>query len=228
MFKNYLRIAFRNLARHWAFSLLNILGLTIGMSACFLIFLYVRFELSYDRFHSKGDRIFRMVTDIKTPTETLNWSVASAPMAIAAKEEFPEIETVVRMNPQSILVRKGDIKFQEEKSAFADSGFFHVFDFPLLQGDPQTALREPLSVVLSESAAKKYFGQGNPMGQTLVLTDGSYSAKVTGVMKDMPNNTQLNADVLISQSTAKRFDSTADQKASLTYMSLVLSASSSC
>src|SRR5260370_29110592 len=110
MFKNYLVIAFRNLRRHWVFSLLNILGLTIGMSACFLIFLYIRFELSYDVFHSKGDRIYRMVTDIKTPSETLNWSVASAPMAINAKLDFPEIEAVVRVNPGGILVRKGELK----------------------------------------------------------------------------------------------------------------------
>src|ERR1700753_1614903 len=102
MLKNYLRIAFRNLRRHWAFSILNILGLTIGMSAFFLILLYVKFELSYDKFHTKGDRIYRMVTDIKTPTETLKWSVASAPMAINAKMDFPEIEAVVRVNPDNI------------------------------------------------------------------------------------------------------------------------------
>ena len=212
MFKNYLRIAFRNLWRHRVFSFLNIMGLTIGMSACFLVFLYVKFELSYDNFHSRGDRIYRMVTDIKTPTETLNWSVASAPMAINAKDEFPEIEKAVRVNPQSILVRKGDIKFQEDNMAFVDSGFLETFDFPLVQGNPHTALREPFSVVLSETMAKKYFAQGNPMGQTLILTDGNVPATVTGVMKDMPENTELKEDMLVSQSSRKKFDSAEDKR----------------
>jgi putative ABC transport system permease protein len=211
MLKNYLRIAFRNLRRHWAFSLLNILGLTIGMSACFLIFLYVRFELSYDNFHSKGDRIYRMVTDIKTPSETLHWSVASAPMAINAKLDFPEIEAVVRVNPNGMLVRRGDLKFQEDNMAYADSTFFRVFDFPMLEGDPQTALRDPMSVVLTESAAKKYFGAVDPVGKTLLLMDKGYSARVTGLIKDMPENTQLKTDMLVSQSTAMRFDSSQDK-----------------
>jgi putative ABC transport system permease protein len=212
MLKNYLRIAFRNLWRHRAYSFLNIMGLTIGMSACFLIFLYVRFELSYDDFHDKKDRIYRMVCDIKTPTETMNLGVCSAPMAINAKDEFPEIESVVRFDPRSFLVRRGDIKFQEENSVLADSAFFEVFDFPLLQGDPRTALREPLSVVLPEKTAKKYFGNENPMGQTLLLRDDGKVAKVTGVMKDMPENSLLKADMLISKSTSKLFDSAEDRR----------------
>src|SRR6202012_3688212 len=158
MIKNYLRIAFRNLWKHRVYSSLNILGLTIGMTACFLIFLYVRFELSYDNFHSRKDRIYRMVCDIKTPTEVLNLGVCSAPMAINAKDECPEIESVVRFDQGSFLVRRGDIKFQEDNSALVDSTFFEVFDFPLLEGDPRTALRWPLSIVLPEKTAKKYFG----------------------------------------------------------------------
>ncbi|HXB92644.1 MAG TPA: FtsX-like permease family protein, partial [Puia sp.] len=188
------------------------MGLTIGMSACFLVFMYVQFELSYDQFHTKKDRIYRMVTDIITPTETLKWSVASAPMAINARDEFPEIEAVVRMNPQSILVRKGDIKFQEDNMAFADSAFFEVFDFPLVAGDPHTALKEPFSVVLSESTAKKYFGHADPMGQHLTLTDGNRLSTVTGIMKDMPENTQLKEDMLVSQSSRRTFDSSEDKR----------------
>ena len=168
MLRNYLRIAFRNLWRHKAFSFLNILGLTIGMSACFLVFLYVRFELSYDNFHSKQDRIYRMVCDIKTPTELLRIPVCSNPMAINAKDEFPEVEQFVRFGLQSNLFRKGDIIFQEDKTGYTDSTFFEVFDFPLLHGNPATALREPLSVVLSETSAKKYFGTADPMGQHLL------------------------------------------------------------
>lgn len=199
MLKNYLRVAFRNLWRHKGFSLLNILGLTIGMSACFLIFLYVKFELSYDDFHSRADRIYRIVTDINNPSETLHFSVAAPAMPVAAKRDFPEIEKEVRFEPGSLLIRRGnDIKIQEDKAAFADSTFFEVFNFPLLKGDPVTALREPYSVVLSETAAKKYFGSADPMGQQLLLANEGNPGKVTGIMKDMPENTELKADVLIA------------------------------
>src|SRR6201992_2111420 len=107
MLKNYLRVAFRNLWRHKGFSILNILGLTIGMSACFLIFLYVKFELSYDDFHSKSNRIYRIVTDINNPSEALHFSVAAPAMPVAAKNDFGEIEKQVRFDPANILVRRG-------------------------------------------------------------------------------------------------------------------------
>lgn len=212
MIKNYLRIALRNLWKHRVYSFLNILGLTIGMSACFLIFLYVRFELSYDDWHAKKDRIYRMNCDIKTPTDTMRLGVCSNPMVINAKDEFPEIEKAVRFGPGSFLVRKGEIKFQESKAAMADSGFFEVFDFPLLRGDRHTALRDPYTVVLSQSTAKKYFSNTDPMGQTLLLTDGGWPVKVTGIMKDMPENTELKADLIISKATSHARDSAEDKE----------------
>jgi putative ABC transport system permease protein len=204
------KIAFRHLWKHKTFSFLNIAGLTIGMSACFLVFLYVRFELSYDNFHSKGDRIYRMVCDIKTPTEVLHADVCSNPMAVNAKLEFPEVEKFCRFSLGSTLFRRKDVKFQEDKTGFADSTFFQVFDFPLIQGDPATVLREPFSVVFSESAAKKYFGKENPIGQHLIWTDGNLNVTVTGVMKDIPENSLLKADVLVSQATNSHFDSAND------------------
>src|SRR5215472_15400878 len=121
MLKNYLRVAFRNLWRHKGFSFLNIMGLTIGMSACFLIFLYVKFELSYDNFHSKGDRIYRVVCDILNPTETIKFNVAAPAMPVAAKHDFPEIEKQVRVYTGDDLVRHGDVKIQQENVGFADS-----------------------------------------------------------------------------------------------------------
>lgn len=211
MLKNYLRVAFRNLWRHKGFSLLNILGLTIGMSACFLIFLYVKFELSYDDFHSKANRIYRVVTDINNPSEVLHFSVAAPAMPVAAKRDFPEIEKQVRFRPANMLVRRGaSVQIQDDKAAIADSTFFEVFDFPLLEGDPATALRDPYNIVLSESAAKKYFGSVDPMGQQLLLTGDSHPGKVTGVMKDMPENTELKADMLVAMNTGAD-DSTNDQ-----------------
>ncbi|HTQ29527.1 MAG TPA: ABC transporter permease [Puia sp.] len=207
MFKNYLKIAFRNLWRHRVFSFINILGLTVGMTAFFLIFLYVRFELSYDAQHSKANRIYRIVCDIKTPTETINANGPSWAVGPHIKNEFPEIETSVRIDNASLLVRKGDIKFQEENSLFADSDFFRVFDFKLLKGNPKTALEDPLSLVLTETTAKKYFGKSDPMGQTVLLTDGNYNAKVTGIMADIPDNSTIKADMLVSMATlTKKFN----------------------
>jgi putative ABC transport system permease protein len=210
MIKNYLRVALRNLWRHKGFSFLNIMGLTIGMSACFLVFLYVKFELSYDDFHSKGDRIYRIVTDIVNPSETLKLSVAAPAMPVAAKRDFPEIEKTVRFDPGNMLVRRGELQIQEENMAYADSTFFEIFDFPLLKGNPVTALREPYSVVLSETAAKKYFGTADPMGQHLLLTDQSNPATVTGIMKDMPENSELKEDMLVASYSGPG-DSSRDQ-----------------
>src|ERR1700759_5464138 len=112
MIKNYIKIAFRNLWRHKSFSLINILGLAVGMTACFLIFLYVRFELSYDSFHKNANRIYRVVCDIKTPGETIKADGPAWPMLPNMKSQFPEIELAVRTVWSSLLVRTGDIKFQ--------------------------------------------------------------------------------------------------------------------
>ncbi len=213
MIKNYFKIAFRNLWRHKAFSFLNILGLAVGMTACFLIFLYVNFELNYDSFHTKANRIYRVVSDIKTPTETINASGPSWAVAPFAKNDFPEIEAFVRTTGDNVLIRKGDIKFQEENSIWADSALFKVFDFKLLQGDPNTALKEPFSIVFSQSAAKKYFGNKNPIGQTLLITGDGLPAKVTGVMKDIPENSQIKADVILSMTTiTQKFNQNLDSQ----------------
>lgn len=203
MIKNYFKIAFRNLWRHRVFSFINILGLTIGMTACFLIFLYVKFELSYDSFHTKGGRIYRIVADIKTPTETIksngpSWAVP------AHLGDFPEVETAVRVLGDNVLFRKDNIKFNETKTLWADSAFFNVFDFKLLKGNPNTVLKDPFRIVLSESSAKKYFGNNDPVGQTILITGDARPAKVTGVMKDIPENSQIQGDVVISMSTITR------------------------
>ena len=166
MLRNYLKIAWRNLWKHKGFSLINIMGLSVGMTACFLIALYVNFELTYDRFNTKADRIYRLVTDIKTPSETINANITSWAFAPNIQLDFPEVESYVRTSSGSFLIRNGDVKFQENV-VFADSTLFKVFDFKLLKGNPNTALKEQLSLVLSEKAAKKYFGNSDPIGQTV-------------------------------------------------------------
>lgn len=201
MLKNYFKIAFRNLWRHKAFSFINIMGLTVGLTACFLIFLFVSFEKSYDSFHSKSDRIYRIVTDLKTPSDDLHIPVTSWAFAPKIKSEMPEVEAFTRVSGGSFLVKKDNLKFQEDEMLFADSTLFRVFDFKLIQGDPKTVLKDPFSVVLSEAAAKKYFGKENPVGQTLLLSGDNKPATVTGVMKNIPENSQIKTDFLVSMST---------------------------
>ncbi|GGC01016.1 ABC transporter permease [Dyadobacter sediminis] len=213
MLKNYLKIAFRNLWKHKVFSFINIMGLTVGMSACFLIFLYVNFELSYDAFNSKADRIYRLVTDIKTPSETINTGVTSWAFAPSMKNDLPEVDAFTRVSGGSFLVRKGDVKFQEEKTVFADSSLFRVFDFKLIKGNPATALKDQLSLVFTEKAAKKYFGDADPIGQTLLLSGEGFPAIVTGIMKDIPENSQIKGDMFVSMSTlTQKFNKGLDEQ----------------
>ena len=210
MLKNYFKIAFRSLWRHKGFTALNIIGLAVGMAAFFLIFQYVRFEYSYDDFVTKRDRVYRLVTDLKSSAETLHQSSTSMPMAINLKREYPEIEDIVRLHGQTMLLKREDVEFAEKGTVFADSGLFRVFDYPLIEGDPATALKEPFSVVLSQSTAKKYFGDANPIGQTMLFSDSGFNAKVTGVMKDLPENSTIKADLFVSMSTRKRFRDSLD------------------
>ncbi|HZE83665.1 MAG TPA: ABC transporter permease [Puia sp.] len=204
MLKNYFKIALRNLWRHRAFSFINIMGLTVGMSACFLIFLYVKFELSYDSIHSKADRIYRVIADIKTPTETLKAGGPGWAVIPNMRPDFPELEAAIRTSGTSMLITMGDKNFQEDHAMFADSGFFQIFDFPLLKGQRTTALKEMMSVVLSETAAKKYFGTDDPLGKTILLTGDKYPATVTGIIKDIPENSIVKADMIISMTTLTR------------------------
>src|SRR5687768_4486232 len=214
MIKNYLKIALRNLWRHRVFSFINIMGLTVGMTACFLIFLYIKFELSYDSLHSKGDRIYRIVTDIKTPTEVINASGPSWAVPPNMKDEFAEVEDVVRIaGNDNLLIRKGDVKYEEENVMWVDSSFFKVFDFKLLKGNPHTALTAPFSIVFSKTAAKKYFGKEDPLGKTLLITGEGHPATVTGIMEDIPENSHITGDVVLSMSTiTKQWNSSLDSQ----------------
>jgi putative ABC transport system permease protein len=201
MITNNFKIALRNLWKHKAFSFINVMGLSVGMSACFLIGLYVHFELSYDSFNKKADRIYRLSTDLKTSSETLEYSISSWAFAPNLKNEFEEVEAFTRLSTRNYLLRKGDLKFKEEKTVFADSSLFRVFDFQLIKGNPETALKEQMSIVLTEKTAKKYFGNADPMGQILLLGDEGIPATVTGVMKDIPGNSQIKGDLFVSMST---------------------------
>jgi putative ABC transport system permease protein len=211
MIKNYLRVAFRNLWRHKGFSLLNIIGLTIGMTAFFLIFLYVAFELSYDSRLSKADRIYRIVSDVKTPSGTDHPNAPPTPTSLHMAEFLPEVQSTTRMTlgDNWMVIRDNEV-FETDDVALADSTFFQVFDFPLVKGDPRTALAHPSSIVLSESTAKKFFGNTDPIGKVLTVTRMKFPATVTGVMKDIPENSHLKISMMMSLSTFERMDSTVD------------------
>jgi len=197
MFKNYLLVAFRNLKKQKSFSLINIFGLTLGISCCLLIFLFIMNEFSFDRFHTKGDRIYRVmrVGNMNGNREEIPY--LSGPYAAALKNDFgSDIEATVRVMPSNGLIESGNQAFNEKKLYIADPNFFEVFDFKLIKGDPKTVLKDPTSIVLSEAMAKKYFGNQDPMGQVVRL-DKDQSLKVTGVMKNVPVNSHLDFDLVI-------------------------------
>lgn len=199
MLKNYLTTALRNLYKNRGFTALNILGLTIGLASFLLIALYVYHELSFDRFNEKADRIYRITENLRTENELLLQSTSSPPMGPRLKDEFPEVEDYVRFLQTDMLVKKGDLTFYEENCYLADSTVFDVFTFPMVKGDPETALVEPYSVVLTEPMAIKYFGDENPLDQTLQV--GEDVLKVTGIIKDIPENAHFRFDMLISFSS---------------------------
>jgi len=204
MIKNYLKIAFRNLWRHKGFSLINIIGLAVGMTACFLIFIYVTFELSYDKFNQNFDQVYRLVTDIKSPQEVLHWSSASAPMGPALQQDYPEeVKENARVFQAGFLVVNGDKKFQENNISFTDPSLFKIFTFPFIKGDPNTALSAPFDIVLTEAIALKYFGSNDIIGKSLLL-NGKHPVTITGVIKNVPLNSHFNFDMLISASTMEK------------------------
>jgi putative ABC transport system permease protein len=198
MFKNYLKTAVRNLSRNRAYSLINIFGLTLGIASCLVIFLVVKYELNYDKFHTKSDRIYRVTLN----AIDFNPSVSMA-IAPAMRNDFPELEAVSQVwYQQNGIVTIGERKFEEKRYAFADKYFSSIFDYTWLEGNAKTALTEPNSIVLTKSAAKKYFGDADPMGQ-LVKLDDRPALKVTGLIKDVPGNTHLPFDFLVSLETVR-------------------------
>ena len=201
MWKNYFRTGFRNLLKNRVFSFINTLGLSLGIGSCLLIAAYVNHELSYDQYHVNANRIYRIVNDVKTPKDNLHWAITSGPLAPSLKADFPEIMEAARLYPGNVVFNFEGKQFFEERLFYADSTIFEIFTFPFLQGSANTALVDPYSVVLTQSAAKKYFGDSDPLGKILVSNGESY--KVTGVTADVPTNSHFTFDVLISMSTGK-------------------------
>ena len=198
MFANYIKIAFRNLWKHKVYSLINISGLAIGIACCFLILLYIQHELSYDRYNQNIERMYRLIETFQLSSGEDQYPSASFPVAAALNEHFGEDITVTRFYKvfkQTPYLSYGENRFYESKFFFADSTVFDIFTFEFIEGNPQTALKQPYSIVITEDMAQKYF-QGEPALGKLIRFEGELDYKVTGVIKNVPENSHLTFDFL--------------------------------
>jgi putative ABC transport system permease protein len=196
MFKSYLKIALRNMIQQKGYSIINILGLSLGIASCILIMLYVKQELSYDRFHRDCERIYRIEVEDIRPEGKGIYASTPAPYTPVLKEDYPEIEKITRvyfMDRKLVATASGGKKFYEDRFIFADPDFFDIFTFPVVKGNPTHLLSNPNSLVLTASTAGKYFGDENPVGKTIKL-DNTYDFKVTGVIEDVPINSHFHFD----------------------------------
>lgn len=203
MWKNYLRIAFRNLWKHKGFSFINLMGLAVAFTCCLLMFMYIRHELSFDRFQEKGNRIVRVIMEYGFgDTERRAGNFTSTKVMPAFKRNFPEVEEGVRMFTGNGLIKVGDQIYEDPWFLYADSTFFNVFSsFELIAGTPDKVLEHPNQVVIAASAARKYFGDQNPVGQTIFVGASGVPYQVTGVAEDCPSNSQIRFSLLASFSS---------------------------
>ena len=202
MIKTFIKIAFKSLLKNKAVTIINILGLAMGLATCLLIVFYVVDELSYDRFNVKADRIFRVNADIKYGGNSSSYAVTPPPLAAALRNEFPEVEKAVRMIAATdIRFKKGNEHMNESKVVYGDAGIFDVFTLHLIDGDPKTALKEPNTIVLSEAAAKKYFNRTNVVGEYITLVNSNINYKITGVVQNIPAQSHFNFDFFLSMSS---------------------------
>ncbi|MFT3823416.1 MAG: ABC transporter permease [Chitinophagaceae bacterium] len=201
MIRNYIKIAVRNLWKHATSSVINLLGLTIGLSCCLLIGLYIQHEVSYDKFQQKGDRIARVIMEYSFGGDVSKGDFTSTKVAPSFKRNFPEVESAVRMSLEDQIVMHNDKVFTEGKFLYADSSFFDMFTYHLLQGNAQQALNGPGKVILTPAMAQKYFGAADPVGQVLYIGAEKEPYQVTGVMESFPANSHIKFDFLASFSS---------------------------
>jgi putative ABC transport system permease protein len=206
MVRNFFTTATRRLLKNGSYTLLNVAGLSIGLACFTLIGLWVLDELNYDSFHQKSDRIYRVASTFTDESGQFDQAVTCIPLAPALVNDLPEVENALRIDTNDAIVRQGDKQFSEKGILGVDPSFFDFFSFKLLKGDPATALNEPYNIVLSESMAKKYFGDKDPLGEFLKIfqydPDGQgVEYKVTGVIEDCPANSHFNYNFLFSFKT---------------------------
>lgn len=205
MIRNFFKIAIRNLFKDSFYSFINIFGLSIGITTCLLILLYVNNEMSYDKFHKDYKRMYRVTTKARmSETEIMYAGVTSAPLADRFINEIEEIEAITRLHQLNQTIKFNEHVYKEDNMLFADSTFFDVFAFKVQQGDPKSMLREPYSIVLTEETAIKYFGEHKVQGGTALeerLTINNDLYQVTGILENVPSNSHFSFDMLVSMST---------------------------
>jgi putative ABC transport system permease protein len=191
MLKNYVKIAFRNLKRQKGYSFINIAGLTIGLTCCIFIFLYVQYETSYDSYHKDADRIYRIIASVNNPAGTSVYAGTAHQLRPIVKKNFPQAEYIAKVTPPSTdqQVKYGDKLFKETvlEIPYVDEDIFKIFTFTFLDGNPANALTRPNTVVITKSTAEKYFSNENPMGKILLFDDDNF--EITGIIEDPPGNT---------------------------------------
>ncbi|MBN1272755.1 MAG: ABC transporter permease [Candidatus Aminicenantes bacterium] len=208
MFRSYFKIAVRNIKRHKSHSLINIFGLSMGLTCTIFIFLFAKDELSYDRFHENLHSIYRPFIRFHNPDGSVSWQggAVQVPHGPALKEYFPEVKYYVRVVPKEFIVKMGNL-VEKKDITMADKEFFEMFSFPLVQGNATSVLSDYSSIVLSESYAKKYFGEKNPIGKTMTLItdDARNDFLVSGVAKDPPSNSTVTFEMLINFESIRLF-----------------------
>lgn len=211
MFRNYIKTAYRNLKKNKGFTLINVLGLSVGLATCFLIVLYVTDELSYDKYNANADRTYRITENAKLNGNEASYAGSEKPLMEELKA-FPQIEKMTRIIPKSTLfltskkfnIRKDNTNIQEKNVAFTESSLFDIFTLPMIEGSPATSLNEPHTAVITASMARKYFGDEHAVGKILTINDTSLY-KVTGVIKDIPSQSHFNYDFLLSYSSIPEY-----------------------
>ncbi len=198
MFKNYLKTAYRNLVKNKFYTAINIVGLAVGIATCLLILLYVLDEMSYDRYNTNASRIYRVNNEVKFGDNHIDLAVAPALLGATMVKEFPQVEQYTRIQWHgSLLIKKGNENLREDRVAYGDSTLFDVFTLPMISGDPKTALREPHSLVITETIAKKYFNTVDVVGKEMIIND-SVNYKITGVIKNIPSQSHFNFDIFVA------------------------------
>jgi putative ABC transport system permease protein len=203
MFKSNLKLALRYIAKHKISSAINIFGLSIGLASCLLIALYINHEISYDNFQVNRDRIVRVIMEYSLDGSNASniGNFTSVRVGPVLTQTFPEVESALIMTNAERVVKYQDKMLSEKNFMYADSNFFDVFTFHLLQGDPHRVIAGPNQVVVTESTAKKYFGNEHAVGKLLHVGNDSSLYQVTGVMQDCPSNSQIKFDFLASFSS---------------------------
>src|SRR6476469_2430174 len=213
MLKNYFITAYRNLLRHKSYAAINVIGLAVGIAACLLIFIIIRFETSFDTFHKKRDQIYRVSSEFNNPDGKGSSSGAPQPVAEALRLDFPQLPVVAAIvggNDNLVSIPDNNVatpakKFKEATGVFwAEPSFFKIFNFPWLAGDPKTALNEPNTGVITKASAERYFGDWKTAMGRMIKVDNKDLIKITGILEDVPANTDFPLKVVVSHETWKK------------------------